>query len=363
MTAPTRKIRHGLAALAALLALPAVLPAAAFADRTAEVSMMDDQALLGATREKIDHEMEIYRELGVDRVRVSAFWSQIVPFSANNLTKPAGFVAENPGSPGYHWGDLDRVVQSAREHGMKVMVSITTPAPLWATAQPSRRDPVWKPRASEFGLFAQAVATRYRGAVDHYGISNEPNQPQWLLPQYEGGKFVAPHTYRAMVQAAYPRIKAVDPSALALVGELAAAGSRVKGVRRPSRPLAFLRTMACRNSRYRPMRSGRCRGFSPVIADAIGHHPYQFFLAPTTPSPEQGRRRHRRRPAALADHRSPVAHARAAPPVGPQVQRCTTRSSATRRTRPIRPASRCASTPRSWPRPPTSPTGPRASRS
>jgi hypothetical protein len=87
-----------------------------------------------------------------------------------------------------------------------------------------------------------------------------------------------------MVQAAYPRIKAADPTATALIGELASIGSRVRGVRRGVRPLTFLRTMACRDSKYRPMRSGACKGFTPVVGDALGHHPYQFLLAPTTRS-------------------------------------------------------------------------------
>ena len=35
------------------------------------------------------------------------------------------------------------------------------------------------------------------------------------------------------------------------------------------------------------MRSGRCEGFKPAPADAIGHHPYSFFTPPSTPSPNR----------------------------------------------------------------------------
>jgi hypothetical protein len=38
--------------------------------------------------------------------------------------------------------------------------------------------------------------------------------------------------------------------------------------------------MACVNSRYRPIRGGACRGFRPVPADAVAHHPYRFFGSP-----------------------------------------------------------------------------------
>jgi hypothetical protein len=279
MLAPARHLRS--AALFAVLAALLAIPAPAAADRTAEVSIMDDQMLLGPSRQYIDHQMGLFRSIGVDRVRVSAFWSHIAP-QPESLTKPS-FDATYPFN-NYNFVDLDKVVLSAAAHKLKVMVSISTPAPFWATAQPSRKNPVWKPNPRDFADFAQAVATRYAKYVDHYAISNEPNQQQWLQPQSENGKFVAPHHYRAMVQAAYPRIKAADPGSLALIGELASIGSRVRGIRRGVRPLAFLRTMACRDSRYRAMRSGSCKGFTPVIGDAIGHHPYQILLAPNRPS-------------------------------------------------------------------------------
>jgi hypothetical protein len=51
-------------------------------------------------------------------------------------------------------------------------------------------------------------------------------------------------------------------------------------VTRPIRPLLFLRSMGCRDARFRPVRSGRCKGFKAVPADAIGHHPYALFQSP-----------------------------------------------------------------------------------
>jgi hypothetical protein len=87
-----------------------------------------------------------------------------------------------------------------------------------------------------------------------------------------------------MVQAAYPRIKQADPSSVVLVGELSSTGRVGTGAAKSIRPLAFLRAMACVNRSYRPVRSGRCRNFKPVPADAIGHHPYAFFTSPATPS-------------------------------------------------------------------------------
>ena len=243
--------------------------------------MMDDQLLLGASQEKIDREMATFRAMGVDRLRVSAYWNQIAPAPLSG-TKPA-FDAANPDSPAYAFAALDRVVTSAAAHGLKVMVSITTPAPLWATPSPARANPAWKPSPAEFALFAHAVTRRYASLVDHWAIMNEPNQQQWLQPQSEGRKAFAPHHYRRMVHAAYPRIKGADPTSLVLIGELASVGSAAVGVRRGIKPLRFLRTMGCRDGRYRRMRRGACRSFTAVPGDAIGHHPYQF-TDPSLPS-------------------------------------------------------------------------------
>ena len=267
---------------ACALALLCLFPAGAGASRDAEVSIMDDQLLLGRSQEHIDAQMVTFLRLGVDRVRVSAFWNGAAP-SARSRRKPAGFDGANHLDPRYGWSALDRVVLSAAAHGLKVMISVSTPAPRWA----SGRNNVWRPSPREFGAYAQAVATRYGSVVDHYGISNEPNQGGWLQPQSDRGGLASPHHYRAMARAAYPRIKAGDPQSVALIGSLASSGSRARGRRAPIRPLAFLRAMACVDARYRPVRRGRCRGFRPVPTDAVAHHPYQFFRAPNRRSADR----------------------------------------------------------------------------
>ena len=256
--------------------------APASASSAAEVSIIDDELLLGASQAEIDRDMALFASLGVDRLRVSAFWNQLAP-ATDSPQKPAGFDAANPADPGYSWEPLDRVVTSAARSGLRVMISISTPAPLWATGsgagQPNK---VLRPDPAEFGAFTQAVVARYAPLVDHWGISNEPNQGVWLQPQSDRGGLVAPHLYRALVQASYPRIKAADPAdSVALVGELAASGVDKRGAKASIRPLRFLRAMACVDKRYRPIRRGRCQGFSPIPLDAIGHHPYQLLLAPT----------------------------------------------------------------------------------
>ena len=169
---------------------------------------------------------------------------------------------------------------SAVRHGLKVMLSISMPAPIWATGPTRTPNPLWKPSVSEFADFSEAVARRYAALADRYAVSNEPNQGVWLQPQSDRKGLFAPHHYRNMALTSYPRIKAADPDATVLVGELASSGRRGRGAKVNIRPLIFYREMACRDTRYRPVRRGRCKDFKPIPADAIGHHPYQLLTSP-----------------------------------------------------------------------------------
>ena len=42
-----------------------------------------------------------------------------------------------------------------------------------------------------------------------------------------------------------------------------------------------MRAFGCVSRSFRKLSSGRCRGFKPPRADAIGHHPYEFFAHPS----------------------------------------------------------------------------------
>ena len=267
-----------LCALAAALVL-VLVPAPAHAAHSAELSMMDDQALLGAPQAQIDKVLGQMQALGADRLRVSAYWADIAP-APHARTKPSGFDARNPDDAHYRWAVLDQVVQSAAARGMPVLISISNPAPYWATTQPALRNPVWAPKASELADFAYAVALRYRAVADEFALLNEPNQGAWLQPQSLHGKPVAPFVYAGLVRAAYPAVKAAAPNSVVLVGELASSGRDDPGVTRPIRPLRFLRLMGCRDARYRPLRDPRCRGAGAVPVDGISTHPYSLFKSP-----------------------------------------------------------------------------------
>ncbi len=279
-----RTLRRLLPALAAAALLH---PAAAHASGAMTTGIADDRALLQEpSDERAAATAAAWAALGIDDVRIFAEWDRIAPAPAD-ATAPEGFDARDPASPLYDFGALDRAVRLVTEAGMRPVLSVTGPGPLWASAAPSRGQARYKPRPDLFGQFAAAVAARYGQAVDRYVIWNEPNLPLWLQPQNtcSGRRCTpyAPHLYRRLVRAAYPEIHAADAGATVLAGALAPRGDRPASANARTKPLAFIRSMACVDGRFRRDRRGGCAGFQPLTADGIAYHPHATTFAPTVP--------------------------------------------------------------------------------
>jgi hypothetical protein len=270
--------------LAAAFALCALLPAAAGASSSMETGIADDAALLNQPSDaKAAAAVNAWAALGIDDVRIFVQWQAIAP--ANAASKPpAGFNGADPNSPGYNWTRVDRAVNLVSAAGMRPLLVVTGPGPLWASQVPGRHSIRYKPRPDLFAQFARAAALRYAQAVDRYIIWNEPNLPLWLQPQNtcHGSKCTpyAPHLYRKLVRAAYPAIKGVDPSATVLFGALAPQGENATKQNARTRPLAFLRSMGCVKVTLKRDRSGPCAGFKPLTADGFAYHPHATKLPP-----------------------------------------------------------------------------------
>ncbi|MEA2289673.1 MAG: hypothetical protein QOD55_1670 [Solirubrobacteraceae bacterium] len=271
------------AALAGLLAPPA------HAARDVDVGIADDRALLwepDATRAA--QTVAAWQATGIDTVRLFAQWGVIAPGRDDPLP-PAGLDQSDPGDPRYDWRNLDRAVGLVRAAGMRVMLSVTGPGPLWASARPAERNRRVRPRPDLFARFARAVALRYGRDVERYIVWNEPNIPLWIQPQFtcRGRRCTpyAPHLYRRLVQAAWSAIHAVDGDARVLAGALAPRGQNPRSRNAIMRPLPFLRAMGCVGARGQRVRTGPCRGFHPAPADGIAYHPHGVLRAPDIPNP------------------------------------------------------------------------------
>ena len=264
------------------LLLGAVLEARASA-LAPETGMADDRVLL-AGGPTADAAVSAWTGLGVDVVRIHVLWSRIAP-GAGATRAPRGFRASDPNDPHYSWAATDAAVDRVRGAGIRVMLTITGPGPLWSSGAPGRRQPRYRPSAVQFGRFAEAVARRYGDRVDRYIVWNEPNQPGWLQPQSTCAGHVctpaAPAIYRHLVLAAEPAIKRGDPGAQVLIGALAPRGHSAKDPEAQLRPLTFLRWFGCVTKTFKPVRSGTCRHFAPAVGDGLAFHPHGVLSAPS----------------------------------------------------------------------------------
>ncbi|MFL5821779.1 MAG: hypothetical protein ACJ76S_13945 [Solirubrobacteraceae bacterium] len=237
-------ILRTLRALGLTLAVGLVLASPSWADATAQLSIEDGGVTL-TDRPDAQAIVNSWRtQLGVDSVRIQAFWDQI----------------SREG-----WGRLDRGIALIRNAGLQPILTIHEKGPQF----PARPSP------AAFAAFAGAAAARYRNSVYYYTIGNEPNQGTFLTPQRIGGRPYSPHLYRAMVNAAYPAIKRADPSSLLMIGVMAPIGGTSGGANSVA-PLQFLREFACLDRALHPMRTGFCAGFRPARGDAFAYHPYSI---------------------------------------------------------------------------------------
>jgi hypothetical protein len=270
------RLRLALAVLLAALLLTAGAASAHAAGP--EVGVADDRLLLvgGADPERVVGE---WKANGVDVVRIFALWSRIAP-----ARKPAGFDGANQHAPGYEWDRLDAAIRRVRGAGIRVMLTVSGPGPLWTSRSPGRGNPRYKPDPAEYADFVTAVASRYGADVDRYILWNEPNLPSWLQPQascvHRRCTPVAPHLYRGLVRAAYPAVKAADPGAEVLIGAMSSRGLDLKARNSTLRPLLFLRALGCVSSGYRKLRTGDCKGFKPATADGFAFHPHGTLFSP-----------------------------------------------------------------------------------
>jgi hypothetical protein len=252
--------------LAVVLLLVLAAPAAHAAGP--EVGIADDRLLLAGGPEA-DAMVSEWQELGIQQVRIYALWSRIG--------------GPSPGAKN-DWSQLDHAVDRVVAAGMKPLLTITGPGPLWSSRRAERGDPRYDPDPVLYADFARAVAERYGDRVDRYVLWNEPNLGSWLRPQAACfGKVcrsVAPHLYRELVRAAYPAVHAADPGAQVLIGAMSSRGTDLRSENSTHRPLAFLRALGCVDASFKKLRTGRCTGFTPVKGDGFAFHPHGVLTAP-----------------------------------------------------------------------------------
>jgi hypothetical protein len=181
-----REIKR-LAAAAAVLAAMA-LPTAACAvepglvpDLTWGISAADQARTAGQAQ-----------DLGSKWVRLTINWKD---------------VEARPGQQSAWWLDhYENALAQARAAGQKVLVVFYT-SPSWASGSRDENAPPTGANVPLYAAFVASMAQRFGGSIDAYEVWNEPNISRF----WPGGP--DPAAYANLLKAAYPALKAADPSA------------------------------------------------------------------------------------------------------------------------------------------------------
>jgi hypothetical protein len=264
--------------LACSLAASALAAPTALASHSQSTFFEGSNQLLSARTRP--HALAQMTALGVKALRVELNWYDVAP-SPSSASKPA-FEATNPGL--YAWGEYDKLISEAQAKGWKVLLTVTSPVPRWATS--NKKPPyVTKPDPKDFQEFMTAVGLHFASRVSLYSIWNEPNHPAFLLPQWNtNGTPASPRIYRALYQAGYAGLQAAgEVKPRLLFGETAPTGyttvnykrEKSKALLHDVAPLVFLREALCLNSHYR--KSGSC---TPLTAIGYAHHAYTTAAGP-----------------------------------------------------------------------------------
>jgi hypothetical protein len=197
-------------------------------------------AIQGEDPATLDRDLDTISAVGARWIRVDINWAQI----------------QSAGPTTYDWDRLDAVVHGATSRGLNVL-GIITYTPQWARAPGADSDKAPPADPATYAAFASTAVERYAAmGVHSYEVWNEPNVSAFWAP--------APNVsaYTQLLRAAYPAIKAADPSAVVLTGGLAPAVNNATSIA----PADFLQGV------YANGGGGQF--------DAVSDHPYTFPAYP-----------------------------------------------------------------------------------
>jgi hypothetical protein len=226
------------------------------------------------------HAIGQLQHLGVRALRIELSWSDVAP-APKSASKPT-FDATSPAS--YAWGQYDAVIAEAQRLHWKVLLTVSSPVPRWATSD--RKAPyLTRPDPRDFQEFMTAVGRHYGSQVATFAIWNEANHPAFLRPQWNrNGTPASPRIYRGLYQAGYAGLQAAGIAhPQVFFGETAPVGYDSISIRREGSgallhdvaPLLFMRTALCLDSHYR--KSGSC---GPLTMAGYAHHAYTEAVSP-----------------------------------------------------------------------------------
>jgi hypothetical protein len=203
------------------------------------------------------------------------YFSQAGKDQTVGIVKEAGFtwikhqvewdaIETAPGQ--FDWSELDAIINTASNNGLKVMLSVQHAPTFYRT--PSSGLTPGDP--GTYRTFMQTLAARYAGKVQAYEIWNEEN-----LAREMGAGNVEPSSYLPLLEAGYAGVKAGDSTALGLLGAPSPTGANIPG--QSIDDLAYLQQLYALNN-----------GEVKNSYDALSAHPSGFSNPPScTPATPQ----------------------------------------------------------------------------
>jgi outer membrane biosynthesis protein TonB len=212
----------------------AVTPTAEIVSAPSTIGMADS-SLYGMSQQDIDTTLDMLQAMGVQDVRVYIPWVYTQPLPNQ-----------------YNWAPIDDIMNAAKARNMGVLAMVNS-TPVWAGTDgnfPGAKTP--DPVA--YANFMTQVATRYGKTISAYEVWNEVNCVCFYDP-------ISPSSYAELLKAAYPAIKAADPTATVIAAGLGSVFT-VNGI--TMNPVDYV------NGMY----AAGAKGFF----DALAFHPYQETL-------------------------------------------------------------------------------------
>ncbi len=175
----------------------------------------------------------------------------------------------------YDWSQPDLIMAAAARHNLHAIARIDQ-QPLWAASNGPGVTSSPPNNMQDLGTFLTAFAQRYKGQVQAYQIWDEPN----LFYEWGGEGRVSATEYTNMLRVSYTAIKAVDPTAIIIGGNLTPTGDNGT---RATDDLLYLRQMYQAGAQnYFDVFGAHAAGYNHVPDAALGsdpalpHHSFYF---------------------------------------------------------------------------------------
>jgi hypothetical protein len=196
-----------------------------------------DSDVYGLTQADVDKTMDMLRASNVPAVRLLIPWAGVEATQGN-----------------LDWSTVDKTVNSAASRNIAV-VGVVNSTPTWAVASGGQYLSGRPASPAAYGDFVAKFVTRYPGKIAAVEIWNEPNAVTFYTPAPD------PAGYVDLLKAAYPKVKAIDPSIVVVAAGL---GSIVSVGSIAINPVAYVTQMYA-------------AGAKPYF-DALSLHPYHYTL-------------------------------------------------------------------------------------